>query len=246
MVWKIITLLSAWALMWMVVFTLDAAVGSEKGFYTRTEGRGDIGEVEYPVRIGQVPRAMYCATCHQESHREWRQALHANSFQTPFFDDSESRLIHAGGISSVKDCDNCHNPSSVKVGELTGKSCNDRGGDVNGISCIVCHSIQSVSTAGNGSYLIGAPSVMVDEGGNRISGEVPYGDILAYPERHRRAVMQDFYYKSEYCGTCHNADLSTSLTGGKFVREFNTFDEWQMSSYSGQNPLAFYPTPRVH
>jgi hypothetical protein len=32
-----------------------------------------------------VPTAAYCGHCHQESHRQWRQSAHANSFRTPWY-----------------------------------------------------------------------------------------------------------------------------------------------------------------
>ena len=65
--------------------------------------------------------------------------------------------------------------------------------DQNGLACATCHSIQKLqSIKGNGGFVMGIPSVMVDEKGNRISGEVPYEEIYKHPERHSQAVMQRF------------------------------------------------------
>ena len=46
---------------------------------------------------------------------------------------------------------------------------------------------------------MGIPSVMVDEKGNRIPGEVPYDEILQHTDRHSKAVMQTFYRTPEFC-----------------------------------------------
>src|ERR1700683_278010 len=37
------------------------------------------------VQPGAFPSAKYCSKCHQEAYSQWRQALHSNSFRTPFY-----------------------------------------------------------------------------------------------------------------------------------------------------------------
>jgi Tfp pilus assembly protein PilF len=87
---------------------------------------------------------------------------------------------------------------------------------------------------------MGIPSVMVDEKGNRIPGEVPYEEILKHTDRHSQAVMQSFYRTPEFCGSCHKANLPNPLNDYKFIRAFTAYDEWQNSKFSKRNPLTFY------
>lgn len=122
----------------------------------------------------------------------------------------------------------------------------DSCGVESGITCITCHAVRALTSGtGSGGYLMGTPSAMVDEKGNPISRKVSDESILNSPERHSRAVMQAFYKTSEFCGSCHRADLPSSLTGYKIEREFDTYGEWQASSFSGQSPLSFYVTRRA-
>ncbi len=81
---------------------------------------------------------------------------------------------------------------------------------------------------------------MVDENGKRIPGEVPDSEIRAHPERHAKAVMQDFYRTSEFCSACHKANLPNPLNGYNWIRAFTAYDEWQNSKFSKRNPLTFY------
>ncbi|MBT9330857.1 tetratricopeptide repeat protein [Acidipila sp. 4G-K13] len=193
------------------------------------------------IQPGAFPNASYCAHCHQEAWHQWRQALHSNSFRTPFYRNSVNILIRTKGIEFTRHCDSCHNPIAVLSGGLTQNSLVDRKFDDDGLTCMTCHSIQGLqSTNGNGGYIMGVPAVMVDENGNRIPGEVPYSEILAHPDRHSRAVMKDFYRTPEFCAACHKANLPESLNDYKFVRAFTTYDEWQMSKFSKRNPLTFY------
>ena len=193
------------------------------------------------VQPGAFPNATYCAHCHQEAYHQWRQALHSNSFRTPFYRTSVNILIRTKGIEFSRHCDSCHNPIAVLSGGLTQQSQVDRRFDDDGLTCMTCHSIQKLqSTDGNGGYVMGIPAVMVDEKGNRIPGEVPYDEILKHTDRHSQAVMKDIYRTPEFCAACHKANLPDTLNDYKFIRAFTTYDEWQMSKFSQRNPLTFY------
>jgi hypothetical protein len=104
------------------------------------------------LQSSDFPNAAYCGHCHQEAYHEWRQALHSNAFRTPFYRASVNILIRTKGIEFSRHCDSCHNPIGVLSGALTKKSALDRSFDRDGLTCMTCHSIQSVETKlGNGS-----------------------------------------------------------------------------------------------
>lgn len=193
------------------------------------------------LRAGAFPDAEYCGHCHEEAYRQWRQSLHSNAFRTPFYRTSVNILIRDKGIEFARHCDSCHNPVGVLAGALTRNSTLDRSFDRDGLTCMTCHSIQRVqSTLGNGGFVMSEPSVMVDENGNRIPGEVPFGDILEHPERHSKAVMRDLLHQPEFCSACHKANLPPLLNEYKWIRAFSAYDEWQNSKFSQRNPLTFY------
>jgi tetratricopeptide (TPR) repeat protein len=195
------------------------------------------------VQPGAFPNAKYCGHCHQEALHQWRQALHSNSFRTPFYRTSVNILIRTKGIEFSRHCDSCHNPIAVLAGGLTQDSQVDRSMDKDGLTCTTCHSIQSLkSTNGNGGFVMGIPAVMVDEKGHRIPGEVPYDEIMKNPKRHAMAIMKPFYRTPEFCAACHKANLPDTLNDYKFIRAFTTYDEWQQSKFSQRNPLTFYTT----
>ena len=187
------------------------------------------------------PTAEYCGHCHQEAYHQWREALHSNSFRTPFYRTSVNLLLQEKGIAFARHCDSCHNPIAVLSGSLDARSTGDRSFDRDGLTCTVCHSVQSADAKlGNGSYVMGVPAVMVDEAGKRIPGTVPDAQILAHPERHSQAVMQKVYQSPEFCSACHKANFPVMLNDYKWIRGFSTYDEWQASKYSRRNPLVFY------
>jgi tetratricopeptide (TPR) repeat protein len=187
------------------------------------------------------PDAAYCGHCHEEAYTQWRQALHSNSFRTPFYRTSVNILIRTKGIEFARHCDSCHNPVGILAGALDAKATGDRSYDRDGLTCMTCHSIQTVRPIlGNGGFQMGVPAVMVDAQGNRIPGKVSDEEILAHPDRHSKAVMQDIYKSPEFCAACHKANLPPMLNGYKWIRAFTAYDEWQNSKFSQRNPLTFY------
>ncbi len=193
------------------------------------------------ISPGAFPTAEYCAGCHPQAYAEWRQALHSNSFRTPFYRTSVNILMRTKGIEFTRHCDSCHNPVGVLSGALTQNSQVDRKFDSDGLTCMTCHSVDRLQpTMGNGSFVMGIPAVMVDENGKPLPGIVPDAEIMAHPDRHAKAVMKDFYRTPEFCAACHKANLPDPLNDYKFIRAFTVYDEWQNSKFSKRNPLTFY------
>ena len=126
--------------------TYNYAFGNDKPF---APSNAAIQGNEF-IQPEAFPSAEYCRHCHQEAYNQWRQALHSNSFRTPFYRFSVNKLIAHNGIAYARHCDSCHNPIGVLSGALTEKSTIDRVFDKDGVTCMVCHSIQGLkSTSGN-------------------------------------------------------------------------------------------------
>ena len=191
------------------------------------------------------PTAEYCGRCHKEAHAEWRQSAHSNSVRPVWYQRNVNTLNDAKGISFSRHCEGCHNPTAVAAGALTDGAARMRPYDADGITCMVCHSIQSVSRYGTGSYVLAEPAVMLDANGKPIHGPVSDAEILAHLDRHSAAVMKPFYKTPEFCESCHKAALPGMLDGYKWLRAFAVYDEWQNSSFSQQSPLPFYKKPAV-
>jgi tetratricopeptide (TPR) repeat protein len=198
------------------------------------------------LKPGDIPSAAYCGHCHEGVHAQWRQSAHANSFRTPWYVKNVNDLGTTKGIAYTRHCEGCHNPAALFTGALTQGSTVARPHDEDGVTCMVCHSIQKItSTRGTGSYVMGRPAVMVDADGKPMPGIPTDAEILAHVDRHRAAVMRPLYTTAEYCGACHKAALPKMINDYKWLRTFSTYDEWQQSSFSRETPLSFYTKSAV-
>jgi tetratricopeptide (TPR) repeat protein len=181
-----------------------------------------------------------CAKCHTDAHPQWRQSAHANSFREPFYQKNVKDLIAQRNIAFTRHCESCHNPAALFSGVLTDKpQFKKRPFDEEGVSCIACHSIESVDGRGIGGYVMGQPAMLQKEDGTKIV-EATDQQILDDVPSHRRAMMREVLKKPEFCAACHKSQVPKELNDYKFLRAFSVGDELQMSSFSKESPHPFY------
>ena len=184
--------------------------------------------------------ASRCATCHTDTHPQWRESAHANSFREPFYQKNVNDLIAQKNIAFTRHCESCHNPAALFSGALTDKpQFKNRPFDNEGVSCIVCHSIESVNGRGIGGYTMGQPALLQLETGEKVLDATDQ-QILDDVASHKRAMMRPVLKSSEFCGACHKSQVPKELNDYKFIRAFAVSDELQMSSFSKESPHPFY------
>lgn len=184
--------------------------------------------------------AARCGTCHTDTHPQWQQSAHRNSFREPFYTKNVNDLISQRNIAFTRHCESCHNPTALFSGALTDQpQFKSRPFDQDGVSCMVCHSIESVSGKGIGGYVMGQPALLQKTDGTKLI-EVTDQEILDNVEDHKRAMMRPLLKQPEFCGACHKSQVPKELNDYKFFRAFAVADELQMSSFSKESPHPFY------
>ena len=181
-----------------------------------------------------------CGTCHTDAHAQWRQSAHGNAFREPFYQKNVKDLQTQRGIEFTRHCESCHNPAALFTGALTKNSKVKRPFDDDGVSCIACHSIQTVTGRGIGGYVMNEPALLVKEDGARLLEGVSDQQILDDIPSHRRAMMRPVLKQPEFCGACHKSQVPRELNDYKFLRAFMVADELQQSSFSKESPHPFY------
>ena len=184
--------------------------------------------------------ARRCGTCHTDAHAQWRQSAHGNAFREPFYQKNVKDLQSQKGIEFTRHCESCHNPAALFSGALTKNTKVKRPFDDDGVSCIACHTIQSVNGRGIGGYVMGEPALLVKEDGTRMLAGVTDQQILDDVPSHRRAMMRPLLKTPEFCGACHKSQVPHELNDYKFLRAFMVADELQQSSFSKESPHPFY------
>ena len=185
-----------------------------------------------------IPAAR-CLKCHASTHEEWSQSAHRNAFREPFYQANVNHLIRDRGIVATRHCEGCHNPVALFSGALSKNAKFARPFDEEAVTCSVCHSIQSVTTQGIGSYTIAPPAMLVLKDGTRIK-DASDRQILDDLPSHSRAMMRPLLRQPQFCATCHKSAIVPELNGRKWFRTFSVYDEWQQSAFAGETvqPLS--------
>ncbi len=216
--------------------TYDYRFGESKPFAPSNATTHD-GNFIAPEKFIAAAR---CATCHTDVHPQWRQSAHANSFREPFYQKNVNDLIAQKGIAFTRHCEACHNPTALFAGVLTEKPrFKERPFDEDGVSCLVCHSIESVDGRGIGGYVMAEPALLEKPDGTRTL-EVTDQQIFDNVPDHKRAMIKDLIKRPEFCAACHKSQVPRELNDYKFMRAFAVSDELQTSSFSKESPHPFY------
>ena len=93
--------------------------------------------------------ASRCAKCHTDTHPQWRESAHANSFREPFYQKNVKDLIKQKNIAFTRHCESCHNPAALFSGALT--------------DSIEWQAIQDTPSSSNGRFLNCGLSVRAPE-----------------------------------------------------------------------------------
>ena len=220
----------------MIGETYDFRFGKEKPFAPSNASTFD-GKF---IKAADFTSAARCGTCHTDAHPQWRESAHANAFREPFYQKNVKDLTAQKDIAFTRHCESCHNPTALFSGALTDKpQFKDRPFDEDGVSCIVCHSIEAVNGRGIGGYTMGQPALLEKPDGTKII-EATDQQILDDVPSHKRAMMRDLLKKPEFCNACHKSQVPHELNDYKFIRAFAVGDELQMSSFSKESPHPFY------
>jgi tetratricopeptide (TPR) repeat protein len=187
--------------------------------------------------------ARRCAKCHESTHAEWNESAHRNAFREPFYQANVLHLIRDRGIVPTRHCESCHNPVALFSGALSQNAKMERPFDNEGVSCSVCHSIESVTTQGIGSYKIAPPALLELQDGRRITDATDQ-QILSDLDSHSRAMMRPLLRKPEFCAACHKSAILPELNGRKWFRTFSVYDEWQQSAFAGETVQPLSTRPR--
>lgn len=192
------------------------------------------------IKAEDFTSAARCGTCHTDTHPQWRESAHANAFREPFYQKNVNDLIAQRDIAYTRHCESCHNPTALFTGALTDQpQFKNRPFDADGVSCIVCHSIESVNGRGIGGYTMGQPALLQKADGTK-QIEATDQEIIDNVADHKRAMMRDLLKKPEFCNACHKSQVPHELNDYKFIRAFAVGDELQMSSFSKESPHPFY------
>src|SRR5450759_4047777 len=163
-----------------------------------------------PGRAGELTSAEECGRCHQDIHRYWKASRHAQSSDSPRF--QQAFLKAKADAGADPGCLTCHAPAAVYMRDTKW----EKKTSWEGVTCDFCHSVRSIRAGADRPFVIEA-------------GMIKTGPLKGARPTEHGAAFSEVYTSSTLCAPCHQ------FTNDKKYDVLTTFAEWQASSYPAQN-----------
>jgi hypothetical protein len=161
-----------------------------------------------------------CQSCHPDQYSEWAGSMHAYSTKDPVFRAMNARGQREtdGGLGSF--CVQCHAPVALEEKATTdGLNLDSVPDNLHGVTCFLCHSVQSVDGTHNNPLKLATDEVL------RGSFADVYTTGIPHKAGYSEFLDRDTVNSAAMCGACHDIQAPP---GGDIER---TFVEWQGSVF---------------
>ena len=173
--------------------------------------------------------------CHTQIYNEWKTSAHRYAAMDPIFQDIQNVMAKQNGPESTRYCGGCHDPISLFSGtkNIFAANLTSQLGYNDGISCLVCHSIQKVDIQGNADYTIAQPEEYLWQWStDHTLGSVARNFLIrAWPAQHNR-LDKRLYKTPEYCAACHKQFIDAQINRVGWVQLQNQYDNWAASHWN--------------
>lgn len=163
-----------------------------------------------------------CSTCHPDAAAQWNTSPHSfASFGNPIYRFDIELARDELGKHDSQMCGGCHDMPLMTDGLMAGTVPADDLRAHSGVTCRLCHGIQSVSKDGNGSYVWA-----------RVPIEPPDLKDQTSIERHRAQVSVG-KLGTELCVGCHRGFLSPDMDMPVHLTGLDEPGMWRNSAWTG-------------
>ena len=185
--------------------------------------------------------------CHVDAVAQWESsAHHFSSFNNQWYRKSIEYMQEVGGLERPKWCAGCHDPALLFAGNMAAPVDSFLASPASqaGIACVTCHTIKRVkNTGGNAAFELEYPPLHAIATHKSPLIQFVHDQLLKVdPAPHRASFMKPFLLEDQaaFCSSCHKVHLDQAVNEYRWVRGFNTYDNWQASGVSGQGARSFY------
>ncbi len=228
----------------------DEAQGGAEGPFFPSSAETKSGEL-IPARFFMGSESCGRAGCHPDIYAQWKSSTHhLASFNNQWYRKSVEYAQSIVGTTPTKWCAGCHDHALLFTGMMDRpvEEIIDRPEAHVGLACTSCHSIVDVkSTMGNGGFVIEVPAMHdLATSDNRLVQFLHDFVLRLDPEPHRQVFLKPLHQGNHaaFCSTCHKVHLDEPVNDYRWVRGFNTYDNWQASGVSGEGARSFYYPPQ--
>jgi Flp pilus assembly protein TadD len=164
-----------------------------------------------------------CAGCHADAAEQWRSSVHAvSSFNDPVYRVAVDRFRTEVGRDSSRFCAGCHDVALLVDGAMSRDVAPTDPRGHGGVTCRVCHGVESTRPDGNGSYVLASSPIPIPRDGDEDS-------LAAHKARMAMAPLRT----PQMCGSCHRSFLAPETGNPSHLVGQDELGAWERSAYAG-------------
>jgi len=166
-----------------------------------------------------------CGTCHPDAAAQWSTSAHSfASFGNPIYRFNIEQVRKDLGKPASKHCAGCHDMPLLIDGLMTADEV--PAADLrahSGVTCRLCHGIQSTTKDGNGSYVW-----------SRAPIDAPVlGDVASIANHKQQVMVKTKELGTELCVGCHRGFLSADMKMPVHLSGLDDTGMWRNSAWTG-------------
>jgi tetratricopeptide (TPR) repeat protein len=144
------------------------------------------------------------------------------SFDNPWYRASVAQFREHRGNAESRFCAGCHDPLLLMSGDIDKDVSPDNALAYAGVTCLVCHSIESTRPDGNASFTLSDAPVLLPDPAN--PDEI---------EAHRARLTMDPLRTAGLCGSCHRSFSGPMIGNENHLPGIDDLGDWASSAYAG-------------
>ncbi|MEO8707137.1 MAG: multiheme c-type cytochrome, partial [Kofleriaceae bacterium] len=175
-----------------------------------------------PTDGAMLSDADSCASCHPDAAGQWSTSAHSfASFGNPIYRFNVEQVRKELGKTNSNHCGGCHDMPLLVDGLMAGDVPPADLRSHSGVTCRLCHGIQSTTKAGNGSYVW-----------SRTPLDAPVIGDAASIAKHKQQVGVKAI-GTELCVGCHRGFLSPDMAMPVHLSGLDEPGMWRNSAWTG-------------
>jgi len=187
-----------------------------------------------------------CQSCHPAIYEQWSESMHRHAANDEHVVTGIQWFRRDNGVEAARFCVACHDPISLLAGDFDPEHLGSNEAlapSDEGISCRVCHSIDSVQEPlGSGSFRIDPPAQAVF-GDGRLADAMVRMDGRGHAASMLRPGVHE---TARFCGACHQQVLPGASKPPKPSDLDHQYPEWLASHYSDPDSEQFATCQDCH
>ena len=173
--------------------------------------------------VSRLAKTDDCADCHADIASHWAHSAHAYaSFDNPWYRASIDQFRAERGKKESRFCAGCHDPLLLIAGRIDQEVEPDDALAYAGITCLVCHNIESTRPDGNASFTLSDAPILLPDPAN--PEEI---------ESHRARFTMRPLRTAALCGACHRSFSGAAVGNANYLPGIDDLGDWASSAFAG-------------